>query len=104
MPRAGGLRPQRRTDHLDTVRTSQQARHGHKDMRHQAGPAAGTTRAKITNIADRSRPRMTPRHQAAPARANQLPNPKTALDLDNVATHHDHGCLRCTSPDSLTAR
>jgi hypothetical protein len=70
----------------------QQARDRQQHVRHQAGPAPGPPRPKITDPADRPRPCMPPRPQAPTARADQLPGPKTPLDLDDVATYHDHGC------------
>jgi hypothetical protein len=94
MPGTGGLRPQRRTDHIDPIGPPQQTRHRQQHMRHQAGTTPGTTRSKITNPADRPPPGMPPPSQTTAARTNKLTSTKTPFDLDRVAAYHDHGCLQ----------
>ena len=84
-------------DHLHPVGPAQQTRHRQQHMRHQAGPAPGTTRPKTTDAADHPPPGVPPRGQAAPARTEQLTSPKTPLDLNNIATYHDHGALQAPS-------
>ena len=39
---------------------------------------------------------MPPRAQATTARADQLASQQTPLDLECIATYHDHGCLQRT--------
>jgi len=65
-------------------------------MRDQAGAATGTAWPKTTDPTDRPLPGMPPRGQFTAARTGQLTGPQTPFHLDDIATYHDHGCLRCT--------